>query len=179
MSLAPIASWAGTELDSHPDVYLNKKLSFRYMVPLGMKDDTEAARAQIRVEAAKRHDKNSLTILLALTNGMDEGSPSSQSFTIQTYRRSAIQGSDDSIAEEKMNAWVLGLGRAKVPARHFVLAGQDFAVSVAASREGKISRGAVVWTTVRKGHLLSFAFVANSPDQLQKLTETMKMVQFY
>jgi hypothetical protein len=37
----------------------------------------------------------------------------------------------------------------------------------------------VVWTTVRKDKLLSFAFVANSPEQLKALAESMKSVQFF
>ncbi len=39
--------------------------------------------------------------------------------------------------------------------------------------------GAVVFTTVRKGKLLLFAFAANSPEWPKALTETMKPVQFY
>jgi len=179
MSAVPIAAGAGTESDANLGVYLNKELSFRYSHPPGMKDETEATRAQLRVEVAKRQGKNSLTLLLALTNGASEISPALESLTIQTYLRSAVRESDDLVAEEKMSAWVLGFDGARAPARHFVISGQDFAVSAVASRQGNVRRGVVVWTTVRKGQLLSFAFVANSPNQLQKLAETMKTVQFY
>jgi len=37
---------------------------------------------------------------------------------------------------------------------------------------------AVVWTTLRSGKLLAFAFAANSSEQLKKLTESMKTLEF-
>jgi len=37
----------------------------------------------------------------------------------------------------------------------------------------------VAWTTIRKGQLLSFFFAANSPQQLRKLAESMKSVEFF
>jgi hypothetical protein len=46
-------------------------------------------------------------------------------------------------------------------------------------QDGPIKKGAVVWTTIRKGQLLSFLFAANSPDQLKSLAESMKSIQFF
>jgi len=60
-----------------------------------------------------------------------------------------------------------------------VISGQNFTVSVFGLQEGAVRKGAVVFTTIRKGKLLSFAFVANSSEQLKKLTESMKSVQFF
>ena len=78
-----------------------------------------------------------------------------------------------------MNAWVAHSKDTSTLPRDTVISGQSFTVSVFGLPEGTVRKGAVVFTTVRKGTLLSFAFVANSPDQLQKLTDTMKTVQFY
>src|SRR5260370_34209717 len=64
-------------------------------------------------------------------------------------------------------------------ARFGSFSGQRFAVSVFGGREGTIRKGAVVWTTVRNGKLLSCAFFANSPAQLKALTESMRTVEFF
>jgi hypothetical protein len=74
---------------------------------------------------------------------------------------------------------VAGFGSSPEKPRSVVLSGQSFAVSVFAEQEGTIKKGAVIWTTIRKGKLLSFAFVANSPEQLKTPAETMKTVQFF
>lgn len=78
-----------------------------------------------------------------------------------------------------MNAWVAESSEPSRYAHVAVISGQSFMVSVFGLQEGKVKKGAVVWTTVRKGMLLSFAFAANSPSVLQKLTESMKSVEFF
>ena len=78
-----------------------------------------------------------------------------------------------------MSAWVAHSKDVRALPRSVVISGQSFAVSVFGMQEGPIKKGATVWTTVRKGKLLSFAFVANSPEQLETLTETMKSLQFF
>lgn len=78
-----------------------------------------------------------------------------------------------------MNAWVANSKDASALPWSVVISGQSFSVSVFGLQEGTVKKGAVVWTTVRKGRLLSFAFVANSPDRLKALTESMKSVQFF
>jgi hypothetical protein len=60
-----------------------------------------------------------------------------------------------------------------------MLAGQSFVVSILGEQDGAIRKGAVISTTICKDKLLSFAFVANSPEELKILIETMKTVRFY
>jgi len=60
-----------------------------------------------------------------------------------------------------------------------VTAGQKLAMSVFGRQNGATQKAAIVLTTIRKGQLLSFAFVANSPELLEKLTESMKTLQFF
>lgn len=163
---------AGTQLYSDDD------LSFHYARPSGMQDESESTRERMRAAAAERRSGRSLTLILALTNGQDESSPSWASLTIQTFPRSAVRDADDLIAERKMNAWVADL-RLTTDVRQVVLSGQQFAVSAFGAQQGNLRRGVLVWTTVRKGKLLSFAFAANSPEQLEKLTESMKTLEFY
>ena len=59
-----------------------------------------------------------------------------------------------------------------------VVSGQKFSVSLFAVQDGPTRKGAVVWTTVRKGKFLSFFFAANSPEQLKGLAESMKTLRF-
>jgi hypothetical protein len=158
--------------------YTDNELSFRYAAPSGMEDETEDTRAKMRAEAAERRSTKVFTVLLALGNGAEESSPSWRSLTIQTFPRNAVSDQDDLIAEEKMNGWVAGL-RSASPARQVVLSGQHFAVSAFGAEDGNLRKGVVVWTTIRKGKLLSFAFAANSASVLQGLTLSMKTVQFF
>jgi hypothetical protein len=102
-----------------------------------------------------------------------------QSLTIETYPRQEFGNLDDVSAETKMSAWVAGVSSSPGTPRSVVLSGQRFAVYVLGEREGTMKKGAVIWTTIRKGKLLSFAFVANSPQQLTRLAESMKSVQFF
>jgi hypothetical protein len=44
---------------------------------------------------------------------------------------------------------------------------------------GVVQCNSVVWTTIREDKLLSFAVVANSPDQPKRLAESMKSVQVF
>lgn len=159
--------------------YSNYDLAFHYTPLPGMRDETESGKAQIRADAAEHRTGKSLNLLLALTKGENNAAASWQSLTIQTYPRDAVPDSDDLVAEAKMSAWVVGLTEAAPSPKRIVLSGQNFAVSVFGMQEGRTKKGAVVWTTVRKGKLLSFAFVADSPEQLKALAETMKTVQFF
>jgi len=162
-----------------PTVYLNESFGFRYEPPLGMRDETERGRVEIRARSEARHANKILVLLLSMTSGPRDTAEDWHSVTIETYPRTAFSDLDDASAEAKMNAWVAGLRVSPGVPRSVVLSGQTFAVSVFGQQAGAVKKGAVVWTTIRKGKLLSFAFVANSPQQLMKLAETMKTVEFF
>ncbi|HKW18902.1 MAG TPA: hypothetical protein VJO35_15440 [Terriglobales bacterium] len=156
--------------------YRNGSLAFRYSIPHGMLDKT--ARFTLQIEDQPGSWKT-LGTLLALSSGSDSSAPRWGSVTIVTYPRNDVPEPDDSKAEAQMNAWVAHSRDASALPRPAVISGQKFTVSVFGLREGTVTKGAVVWTTVRKGKLLSFAFAANSPEVLKNLTESMKIVQFY
>ncbi|HKT87274.1 MAG TPA: hypothetical protein VJQ59_02475 [Candidatus Sulfotelmatobacter sp.] len=120
-----------------------------------------------------------LNALLAMSSGIDDGAKNWGSVTIETYPRKSASERDDVKAEIQMSGWVAHATGATTPPKFEVISGQRFAVSLFALQDGKIRKGAVVWTTVRRGKLLSFAFAANSPQRLKSLTESMKSVQFY
>jgi hypothetical protein len=144
-----------------------------------MQDHTERSRAELRAQAESLHINKTLHILLAMSSGSDDTAKTWRSLSIETYPRNGLSNLDDPSAEAKMSAWVAGVSNAPKP-RSVVLSGQIFAVYVVGETEGAmIRKGAVIWTTIRKGKLLSFAFVANSPEQLTSLTESMKSVRFF
>jgi hypothetical protein len=159
--------------------YSNETLRFRYMPPAEMRDKTERFRAEVQERADASHTKDMLEALLAMSSGPDDAATDWHSLTIETYPRNAVADLDDASAEAKMSASVAhGMDASALP-RSVVLSGQSFSISLFGVQEGTTKKGAVVWTTVRKDKLLSFAFVANSPEQLKKLTESMKSLQFF
>jgi hypothetical protein len=156
--------------------YSNASLGFRYVPPGEMRDKTARFGLQIKDQSGKAR---TLGTLLAMSSGPDSDVSTWRSTTIVTYQRSAVSGPDDAKAEAQMSAWVAHSNDASALPKSVVISGQRFSVSVFGLQEGTVKKGAVVWTTIRKGKLLSFAFVANSPVQLKALTETMKSVQFF
>ncbi|MGA8506884.1 MAG: hypothetical protein WB762_14865 [Candidatus Sulfotelmatobacter sp.] len=175
--LAPAQDRSG--LQSFGAVYSNGRLSFRYRSPGGMHDETASARAAIQAQAIGHPATKTLDLLLKMSSGSDDMVSTWHSLSIETYPRDALGNLDDADAEAKMTAWVVGLANLPVAPKSVVLSGQSFAVSVLARGDEKGKKGAVVWTTIRNGKLLSFAFVANSPQQLTTLTESMKSIEFF
>jgi hypothetical protein len=166
-------------LPSYRRVYTNARLRFSYSFPREMRDETANARAEVQAKAIARSSGKTLDLLLKTSSGSDDATPGWHSLSIETYPRDALGNLDDAGAEAKMTAWVIGLASLPVVPKSVVLSGQRFAVSVLARGDETGKKGAVVWTTIRKGKLLSFAFVANSPQQLTALTGSMKSVQFF
>jgi hypothetical protein len=159
--------------------YSNSVLGFRYTPPHGLIDRTDGFQASIREEAKFAGTTKMLDALLAMSSGGDDTAASWGSVTIETYPRDAVSEPDDLKAEVQMSAWVVHSKDTSAPPKSVIISGQRFSVSLFATQEGPIRKGAVVWTTIRKGKLLSFAFAANSPEQLQKLTESMKSLEFF
>src|SRR5258708_34798967 len=159
--------------------YSNAMLRFQYMPPSEMVDKTQRTKAEVQARAESLHADNTLHMLLAMSSGPDDVAADWHSLTIETYPRKAVADLDDARAEAKMSAWVAHSKDPSALPRSVVLSGQKFAVSLFGMQEGMTKKGAVVWTTVRKDKLLSFAFVANSPEQLKKLSESMKSVKFF
>jgi hypothetical protein len=161
------------------NAFSDASLGFSYLPPSEMHDETKNGREEIRARAAARHTNHILGLLLSMSSGSDSAATDWHLLSIETCPRQRFSNLDDLSAEAKMSASVAGTSTLPGKPRSVVLAGQTFTVSVFAERDGEIEKGAVVWTTIRKDKLLSFAFVANSPEQLKKLTETMKSVQFF
>jgi hypothetical protein len=158
--------------------YNNATLGFRYMPPSEMQDKTERARAEIQAPEESPHTSSTLHLLLAMSSGAGDTASDWHSLSIEISPRRTVADLDDISAEAKMGEWVAG-SKARAAPRSVVASGQNFAVSIYGRDEGPTKKFIVVWTTIRKDKLLSFAFAANSPEQLKKLTESMKSVQFF
>ena len=165
--------------ESHARGYLNNSIGFHYMPPGGMHDKSEQLRREVQEQAEALQTNNTLRVLLAMSSGPDSDAANWASVTIETYPRNAVSEPDDAKAGAQMNAWVANSKNASALPKSLVISGQRFTVSVFGLQEGTVRKGAVVWTTVRRGKLLSFAFAANSPDQLKALAESMKSIEFF
>jgi hypothetical protein len=162
----------------HSKDYSISTLGFKYTPPPGMRDETANGRLAVQSRAKALKTDHVFDVLLTMESGGDDSQPWC-SVTIEAYPRSSVAELDDLKAEAQMSAWVAGFAKAGSTPKQTVISGQTFAVSVLALQEGPTKKGAVIWTTIRKGKLLSFAFAANSPERLKALTETMKTVQFF
>lgn len=169
----------GLAAQARSATYSFTTLGFRYTPPLGLRDKTESFRVEVAQRARLEGKFRRLNALLAMSSVAASNDPHWGSVTIESYPRRAVSESDDSKAALQMNAWVAHSREATALPESPVISGQTFTVSVFGLREGSVTKGAVVWTTVRKGRLLAFAFAANSPEVLERLTETIKRVQFY
>lgn len=160
------------------DIYADAGLAFRYTLPKGMRDKTKRF-PRLQIQNPQPGTPQALDTLLALSSGPDGNASDWRSMTIVTYPRDAVSERDDAEAAGQMNAWVAHSKDTSALPKSVVISDQSFIVSVFGLQEGTVKKGAVVWTTIRKGQLLSFAFVANSPQQLKALAESMKTVQFF
>lgn len=167
-----------SQVGLEPRGYSNTTLGFRYKPPNAMHDKTARFPA-LQIHNSLAGTPQTLSTLLAMSSGPDSSVPDWCSVTIVTYPRNAVPEPDDAKAEAQMSAWVAHSKDASALPKSAVISGQGFSVSVFGLQEGTVKKGAVVWTTVRKGKLLSFAFAANSPEQLKALAETIKTVQFF
>jgi hypothetical protein len=165
--------------DGSRTTYSNARLGFRYAAPPGLVDRTEPFKADIQEQAKASGTTNMLNAILAMSSGGDDSSPDWGSVTIESYPRKSVSERDDLKAEVQMSAWVAHSRDTSAPPKSTVISGQRFSVSLFATQQGPIRKGAVVWTTIRRGELLSFAFAANSPKQLKILAESMKTLQFF
>jgi hypothetical protein len=162
------------------NIYSNASLGFHYTPPSGMRDQTELLRSQIQEDEGATGTTLAHKVLLAMFSREEGSGPNWRSLTIETYPRSAIPDPDDASAEAKISAWLAHSEDASPSSnKSAIISGQRFSISVFALQDGPVRKGAVVWTTIRKGQLLSFFFAANSPQQLTVLAESMKSVKFF
>jgi hypothetical protein len=155
-------------------LFRDSKLVFRFSPPANMRDLTAVDRQSIQQRAAALGTSNTLTLLLSLRSGPDDTAADWHSVGIETYPREKLGTVSDRDASRTFSRRVAGAGTEIGQAADLDVGGCRFAVSIFELREGQLTKHARVYTTVRNGRMLSFAFSANSPDVLARIVESMK-----
>lgn len=161
-------------------VFFDAKLGFRYTLPKGLIDETSYSREELRKRAAALGTSNdTLEILLRMTSGPPDTAPEWHAISIQTYSHSKFAGLDDRAVEAKMNGWMAGDGVTEIgDPKRVSIAGANFVVSSFERREPSHVKYARIYSTIRNGTLLGFAFTANSADKLQSLVDSLGTLEF-
>ncbi len=158
-----------------PKVFTDAAMGFRYNPPSNMRDLTKNEQQSIQQRAAQTGAKSTMTVLLALRSGPDDTAKDWHSVGIQTYPRDKVPGSTDREAGATFSQWVAGRGaEVTEPPTESGIGGAHFVVLTFQLHEGRLTKYATVYTTVRDGQLLSFAFSADSRSVLDKITDSMK-----
>lgn len=164
----------------HDGVFSDAQLGFRYVLPKGLIDETAYSREELR----KRNDalgtsNNTLEILLRMTSGPPDTAPEWRAISVQTYSHSKFAGLDDPAVEAKMNGWMAGDGVKAIgdPKRESI-AGEKFVVSNFEKSGPSHVKYARIYSTIRNGKLLGFAFTANSVDELKPLADGLETLEF-
>jgi Domain of unknown function (DUF1906) len=159
-------------------VFSDTQIGFRYTPPKGLQDETSYAQEALRSQAAATGTKNTLTIELRMTSGPDDSAHEWRAISIETYPRSRVSGMDDNALKAKMNVWVAGEGISAVGApERMSVAGEDFVVSNFEKGKQPFIKHARVYTTIRNGMLISFAFTAYSTDQIGLMADSLRTLE--
>ncbi len=161
-------------------VFSDAELGFRYTLPKGLTDETSYSREELRKRAAALGtSNNTLEILLRMTSGPPDTAPDWHALSIQTYSHSKFAGLDDRAVEAKMNGWMAGDGVTAIgEPKRVPIAGENFVVTNFKKSEPSHVKYARVYSTIRNGKLLGFAFTANSVDKLQPLADSLETLEF-
>ena len=159
-------------------VYSDSELGFRYVPPAQMRDVTLNDRAEMQRRAAVLHRSTVTDLLLAMSSGPDDTDPDWHSVGIETLSRASWPDVDDFHAETRMNASMARGALSVSENQRVTFSSQPFVATEFQLHEDSITKHAKVYTTIRRGRLISFAFSGNSPEQVDKMVETMKSLSF-
>jgi hypothetical protein len=159
-----------------PTVFTESTLAFKYIPPPNMYDLTAIDRQAIQKRAAALGTTNTLTLLLSLRFGSDDRAADWRTIGIESYPRAKLGTATDHDAFQKFSRSVAGVGTETTPPTDLQIGEFHFLVSNFELHEGELTKYARIFTTVRNGQLLSFAFSANSLTVLNTITESIKTV---
>jgi hypothetical protein len=128
--------------------------------------------------AAAAHRTSSSALLLRLVTGSADTSPDWASLAVSTFNRASWSDVDDFHTETRMNA---SMARGALPVgdnKSVTFSNVVFVTTQFELHEGSITKHATVYTTIRKGKLLAFAFSGNSSDVVSKNADSMKSLSF-
>ena len=160
--------------------YSNSVLGFRYTPPSSLVlDQTSQARDNLQKRAAELHPTSSSSILLRLISGGADTAPDWASLAVMTYNRASWSDVDDFHAETRMNATMAGGALPIGDKPSITFSGVMFAASQFEIRQGALTKHATVYSTVRRGKLLAFAFSGNSAEIVAKDADSLKSLSFF
>lgn len=161
------------------DGYINPALGFRYMPPSSLPlDQTYVERESLQKRAAELHRTTSTAILLRLVSGSADTSPDWASLGVTTFDRASWPDVDDFHAKTRMNVQTARGARPIGDDKSVTFSNVMFVASQFEMHEGSLTKHAIVYTTVRRGKLLTFAFSGNSADVVNEIAASMKSLAF-
>jgi hypothetical protein len=176
---APVWTQTNTSIGLENGVYSSLELGFRYRLPPGLSDETSYARESLQKKAADLHTSNTFDVLLRVTSGPDDSVPEWHAISIQSYSRAKFVDRADGAVEARMNQLVAGAGTSAVgKSERESIAGISFSTSNFEKSEPPLQKYARVYSTVRKGKVLSIAFTANLRESLDLLDESLRGLEF-
>ena len=157
-----------------PPEFTDSNLGFRYIPPPKMRDWTAIDRETIRARAAARGTTNTFTLLFSLRSGLDDTAADWRSVGIQTYPRERYRTLSDRDASVKFSRSVAGNTKEVDQPSDVTIGDFHFVVSTFELQDGQLTKRARIYTTIRKGLLLSLAFSANSSNTLDAIVSSMR-----
>ncbi|HSK42705.1 MAG TPA: hypothetical protein VLA83_02335 [Candidatus Binatia bacterium] len=157
----------------HP--YINPDLGFTYTPPGGLRDLTEAAKAD---DSANYHVGGvRFESLLRMFSGPDDQAADWVSLGIATLPRGRDKDKGDDITAGFFTNKALGGGT--TTKREVVkIAGREFSVSSFEKKESRVTKYAIVYTVVHKEKFISFFFSGNDREKVQRLAKSMDSLKF-
>lgn len=160
-----------------PSVFTDSALGFRYTPPPNLRDLTEAGKQSIQQRAAAMGKTNTLTLLLSLASGPDDTAADWHSIAIESYPREKVGVVSDTDASRFFSRTVAAVQTETGQPEEMKIGDFHFVVSTFERHEGQLTKHARVYTVVRRGQMLSFAFSANSSDVLNRIVDSMTTLQ--
>jgi hypothetical protein len=155
--------------------YVNAELGFIYTPPGGLRDLTEADKAD---DSASNHGGRVLfEPLLLMSSGPDDQAPDWVTVGIGTYPRGRDKDKGDDVTAGFFtnNA----LGRGVTTKREVVkIAGRNFSVSYFEKKTPPSTKYATIYTIVLKEKFLTFFFSGNDRETVQRLAKSMDTLKF-
>jgi hypothetical protein len=161
------------------DGYTNSVLGFRYTPPSSLPlDQTSFVRDDMQKRATAAHRTSSSAVLLRLVSGPEDTAPDWASLSVATFSRASWPDVDDLHAETRMN---VSMARGGLPVgdnKSVTFSNMVFVCTQFEMHEGPITKHASVYTTIRRGKLLTFAFSGNSAENVNRIADSLKSLAF-
>ncbi len=156
-----------------PVLFTDRTLMISFKPPDGLRDVTAYEKAAIQSKAAAT-GRATMNLLLALRSGPDDTLPEWNSVSIESIPRERLGNISERAACQTFARWVAAGGIETAESSDAQIGRFHFSVSFFQVKEGPVTRRAAVYTTIRKGQLLSFAFSANSAELLDRIRDSMR-----